>query len=123
MVKGILVRGSYELRNRRGLSGNTAIDPMKIAAIAIGFSDGLNDQYIIERSVRLYSVTSILRGDAVTSTLIKQTDLDVGNGELKDVFVVIAGGVRGDVATAETQQDLEVRYYNITTWPLHAGDL
>lgn len=124
-IKGVLVRGSYELYNRRDLTpADTSRDPMRIAAIAIGWQDSTGVRHIVERSVRFYSTEAVKRGDLVTSTLLKQTDLDAdGDGTVNTIFLAIAGGVRGDVATAETQQDLEVRYYNITTWPLHAGDL
>ena len=122
-IKGVLVRGSYELRDRYNIPGDIGEAPLKFAAIAIGFSDSLNNQYIIERSVRFYSVTAIQRGDLVTSTFLKQSDLDVGNGILQDVFVVISSGVRGHPTSGEEQQDLEVRSYNITVWPMHAGDL
>ena len=142
-IKGVLVRGGITIYDvDSGLFVNTGDESLgpqppypdyykNVSMIAIGWEDGSGVKHIIERSIRLYSIRAVWRGELQTSTLITQADLDSlgGDGEVSAFFVAISSGVMGmdpsNVPLVSVQMGLEqvIEAFNITVWPLHAGDL
>jgi hypothetical protein len=92
----------------------------KCALIGIGFEDGLGDRYVLERTVRWNNMLGVLRGTISTSTYIRQTDIDVGNGEIAKVFAVAASQQWADSDLAPSppaHHSLEIRHYNLNVRP------
>lgn len=121
-LRGILVRGGIEMINGEA-AGIIGLYITKSAVVAIGFTDGLNARHVIERSVRFNNTVGSWKGDLVTSTVIRQADLDaLGDGQIQEVFMVVARASRSNVLTGQTT-DIVIRNYNITAIPLHAAEL
>lgn len=118
---GILVRGSLEFRAWDSVETGTGVNSV---AIAIGYEDGAGARFVIERSVRFYSMKASAYGDLVTSTLITQDDLTgVGDDQISSVFLVVAGVEPTGGAVAKNARNITTSYYNLTTLPIHASTL
>lgn len=125
-ITGLLVRGAVELRDADDFPTGLGAPQRASVYIAIGWEDGVGTRHVIERSVRNNSIPAVRRGDLVTSAFIDTDLLDTegGDGQVSSVFLVIAGGVRGDITgDAEDTTDPEIRYYNLSVVPVKAGAL
>lgn len=121
----LLVRASIEVVEADGSGGS--VNGTNSFIVGIGWEDGTTTRHVLERTVRWCSHDAIERGDCVTSTLITQADIAAsgpGDGTIASVFMVVAGGARGSATGAlDNGAQADVRYYNISCLPLHAGDL
>lgn len=134
-IKGVICRGSVEpVYGNLALIIAGAIPYLGCTslAIAIGWEDGAGNRHVVERSVRLYSVEACRQGNAATFTFLRQTDLDVGDGTCVKIFMVIATARPGAIAVegaargagaANDDDDVYIKYYNLSVTPLQAGDL
>jgi hypothetical protein len=132
-IKGVLCRGSVQPIYERPFSNSTGsfTSPYVAAvALAIGFEDGLGARYIVERSVRFFTSKATRPGNADTMTFLTQSDLNAGNGTCAKIFLAIATAHPGDdnwlpgrPLLSYDNNNLRIRYYNLSTTPIHAGDL
>lgn len=122
--KGILARLRVEIWDGNIATIATSAQTQAVQ-IGIGIEDGAGTRYVIERSVRSVPIASIVKGAVSTFTVIQQADLQILglDGTLSKIFGVIAGGVMGQYLGATTITNPEVRMYNLSVVPLHAGDL
>lgn len=102
------------------LSGAVEEMVSRCALIGIGFSDGLGNRYVIERTVRWNNIFGVARGVISTSTLLQQEDLAAGNGTIASVFGVVASNRWADPALTSPPPafDLDLRSYNINILPI-----
>jgi hypothetical protein len=132
-IKGVLCRGSVQpISSSRTtkVTGTLVSDYDTAVALAIGFEDGLGARYVVERSVRFFTERAVRPGNADTMTFLTQSDLNAGNGTCAKIFLAIATAHPGDTSwTAlsgtrnQDNNNLRIRYYNLSTTPIHAGDL
>ena len=133
-LKGVLVRGSTYVHSATGVptdrgQGDDVKYQKPSVLVSIGWQDGTGARHILERTIRWYSLRAIWRGEATTATLLRQADLDAqGDGNVANVFLAVANQIRaisGHVSQNDPEEVVEVTFgqYNVSVWPLHAGDL
>lgn len=129
-IRGVLCRASAQpiwAGNTVKGGGVSRLDTA--LALCIGFEDGLGARYVVERSVRFYTVEATRPNNADTMTFLTQDDLDAGNGECAKIFLAVATATPGDTGwtpnsglRSAKNNDLHIRYYNLSTTPIQAGD-
>jgi hypothetical protein len=132
-IKGVLCRGSVQPIHESPFSnatGSLTSPYVAAVALAIGFEDGLGARYIVERSVRFFTSKATRPGNADTMTFLTQSDLNAGNGTCAKIFLAIAtvhpgndNWLPGRPLLAFDNSEMFIRYYNLSTTPIHAGDL
>mgnify|MGYP003640173570 CR=1 FL=1 len=135
-IKGVICRGSVEPYSGT-LVQDTAVPArayvgLNCVAIAIGWEDLTGNRYVVERSVRFYSLEACRQGNAGTTTFLTPTDTAAGDGSVLKIFLAIALVRPGEATTEGTvgrgitytpDGGVEIKYYNLSVTPLQAGDL
>lgn len=134
-IRGVLCRGSVEPIYSTGFSlaaANLRNDYIAALAMGIGWEDGAGTKHVVERSVRFFTIEAVRPGNAETMAFLTQDDLDSlgGDGTCAKIFLVVATAHPGDSTwlpntpgLAFNNNFLYIRYHNLSTTPIHAGDL
>jgi hypothetical protein len=124
-LKGVLVRASAYVDNATIAISESPLNYHRDSVlVAVGWQDGAGDRHIVERSIRWYSTRAIWKGEVTTATLLRQSDLDgLGDGTVANVFLAVASAARGFPSNPTRATPVVFGEYNVTAWPLHAGDL
>lgn len=127
-LTGVLLSGSLQVLTsaNAGPAAETNIYASDLCLlVAIGFEDSGGSRYIVERTIRWYSLNAVEYGSAETSTLIQQADLDAlagANTQVAAFFFVVASRKRA-LAGETFSYRTNIGQYHFSAVPIRAGAL
>lgn len=91
--------------------------------VGLGFTDGTGSRFVIEKSIRAFSHKNKIQRGPV-QWFFQQSDLNVGNGEVSNFFLVTAvAGMRTYFSTGAVDAGYSIAGCQISALPCHAEAL
>jgi hypothetical protein len=126
-LRGVLVRGSLYVHEASGMPTSIASPYTYLlpsVLLGIGWQDSTGARHVLERSIRWVSIRACWRGEVAVFSFLTQADLDsLGDGTLSNIFLVVANHWWNYSPAPTARVSPEYGQFNLSVWPLHAGDL